>query len=157
MACQRCRELPGAHGDKQVGTHHLFMSPGRAKESIDTPEQFRIFAEHLTPYKTKPWTWIVDCRGMTMAHYTNFFFVRTMANLLSTEHDQTLQEIWVLNPTKPIRAILAMLSMTRLVRKVRLCKSNRLEMLGQLKGPIPVVDWTIQVAGLPITEPLPPT
>jgi hypothetical protein len=156
MACKRCKELPGAHGDRQVGQHHLFMSPARAKESIDTPEEFRVFAEHITPFKTKPWTWIVDCRGLTMAHYTNIFFVRNMANLLATEHDETLQEIWILNPTKLARAILALVTKTRLVSKVRLCKGDRLELLSQLKGPIPVVDWTIQVAGLPITEPLPP-
>lgn len=157
MACQRCREVPGSHSVTLVGDHHLFMAPARAKESIDTEEEFRVFSEHLAPFKTKPWTWIFDCRDMTFSHYTNTLFIRCMTHLLSTEHDQRLQEIWVLNPGYLVGGVLAIvqaLSADRLVQKVKLCKTDRLELLNQLKGPRAVVDWVIRVSSLPTSEPL---
>lgn len=146
--CIRCRERPGAHSFTPVllsgGCTYIYTAPAQA-EHITTPEQFAIFKAHLEPYRTKHWVWIMDCCGMSTAHYMNTTFSRLMMTCLATEHADSLQVVWILNAGFLMHGSIAFLQ-TFLPGQTM--QKLQMKEVAELEGvaPKPLRDW-LTVAG----------
>ena len=141
--CSRCKERPGAHSFVPVllsgGCTYIYTAPARA-EHITTPEQFAVFKTHLEPLRATRWIWIMDCRDMTTAHYTNTTFTHLMMTCLATEHEDSLQDIWILNAGFLIHGSVAFLRTFlpgQTMQKLRVTKVADLEHV----APTPLQEW----------------
>lgn len=105
------------------GADVIYTAPAQA-DLITTDEHFAEFKTHMDPYQQRPWIWIFDCRGMTSAHYTNIRFCRALYKVLTTEHKESLQAVWILNINTWMRAVLSLFHLT----KVSVLPAERLEL-----------------------------
>jgi hypothetical protein len=115
-----------------IGEHQgatvIYTNPARA-DPIRGDAAFAGFKSLLDPYRSRPWIWVFDCRGMTAAHALNLDFVRRLSRALDSEHAASLQRVWILNINTWIRGILQVFP----TQKVRSLSSDRLETLVTLQ------------------------
>ena len=114
-------------GEHKGGTV-VYTNPARA-DPIRGEAGFAGFKSLLDPYRSRPWVWVFDCRGMTAAHALNLDFVRRLSRVLDSEHAGSLQRVWILNMNSWIRGILQLFP----THKVRTLGSDRLEALVTLQ------------------------
>jgi hypothetical protein len=109
-----------------IGDHHgaavIYTNPARA-DPIRGDAAFAGFKSLLDRYRTRPWVWVFDCRGMTAAHALNLDFVRRLSRTLDSEHGTSLQRVWILNMNAWLRGILQLFP----TKKVQSLGSDRLE------------------------------
>lgn len=122
----------GRYSFDVIGEHQgaaiLYTNPARA-DPIRGDAGFAGFKALLEPYRTRPWIWLFDCRGMTAAHALNVEFVKRLSRTLDSEHAGSLQRVWILNMNSWLRGILALFSS----QKVRALTTDRLETLVTLQ------------------------
>jgi hypothetical protein len=106
----------------------IYTNPARA-DPIRGDAAFAGFKSLLDPYRSRPWIWVFDCRGMTATHALNIDFVRRLSRTLDSEHATSLQRVWILNINTWIRGILQLFP----TQKVRSLPSDRLETLVTLQ------------------------
>lgn len=115
-----------------IGEHQgatvIYTNPARA-DPIRGDAAFAGFKSLLDPYRSRPWIWVFDCRGMTASHALNLDFVKRLSRTLESEHATSLQRVWILNMNTWIRGILQLFP----TQKVRSLSSERLETLVTLQ------------------------
>lgn len=115
-----------------IGEHQgatvIYTNPARA-DPIRGDAGFAGFKALLDPYRTRPWIWLFDCRGMTATHALNMDFVKRLSRTLDSEHAGSLQRVWILNMNSWLRGILTLFPS----QKVRTLTSDRLETLVTLQ------------------------
>jgi hypothetical protein len=116
-----------------IGEHQgstlIYTNPARA-DPIRGDAAFVGFKSLLDPYRNRPWIWVFDCRGMSVAHALNLDFVRRLSRTLDSEHAASLQHVWILNMNSWLRGILQLFPS----QKVRSLPSDRLETLVTLQN-----------------------
>jgi hypothetical protein len=115
-------------GSTNKGASVIYTNPARA-DPIRGEAAFQGFKSLLDPYRSRPWVWVFDCRGMTAAHALNIDFVRRLSRVLESEHTESLQRVWILNMNNWIRGILQIFP----TQKVRALPNDRLEVLVTLQ------------------------
>jgi hypothetical protein len=115
-------------GTTNKGVDVIYTNPARA-DPIRGETGFAGFKSLLDPYRSRPWVWIFDCRGMTATHALNIDFVRRLSRVLESEHADSLQRVWILNMNSWIRGILQLFP----THKVRALSNDRLEVLVTLQ------------------------
>ena len=112
---------------RSIGQHEaadiMYTAPAQA-DLITADEHFAGFKARMDPYRTRKWIWILDCRGMTSAHFMTLHLCRTLYKVLTTEHVESLQAVWVLNINPWVRAMLSLFHLT----KVSVLPTERLEL-----------------------------
>lgn len=130
----------GVHGDGRTAV--LYTSPANA-DPITTDADIAGFKSLLDSYRDQPWIWVFDCRGMTLAHYTNMRFCRALHHILTTEHSSSLQAVWILNINTWLRGVLGFFPMNKAV----VLPAERLELFVEMQRvgtPSALVDRLLQ-------------
>lgn len=105
----------------------LYYTAPALLPKVRTDEDFARLKAHLDRIKGK-WIWIVDCSGLTLDYCTNIRYVQRLAEILRTEHVNTLQDTWMLHVNTWVRGLL-----TLFATEVTHLSSDRLELFVQLQ------------------------
>ena len=110
MACPQCKINPKAHCfvnfARKDATRYFYTGNSKEVERIDTPEKIGYFLSHIEQTRGTPWVWVIDCAGMKSKEISNDFRT-SLVNIISKEHNQTLQSLFFINTTLWMRIILA--------------------------------------------------
>ena len=113
MACPKCIENPESHSFTQFGkfgdANLIYTSPARALDYKESEEKIVNFKKHMDTALGAPWIWVFDCGGMQMKHFSSMNYTRRLAQILTNEHENYLQAIWIIRPNAWIKTTLKFL------------------------------------------------
>jgi len=137
---------------------YYYISAARAIDYKETEKTYSYFKSHIESASHNKWISIIDCAGMKQRHYSSIGLIHKVVKLLTTEHKDKLEKIWILHPNSWVRATLAIVKpflSKETQAKIRIFDSNKLILYTDLekagltgKGLL----WLISVFGL---EPVP--
>ena len=141
MTCPICAKIPEAHTFVNIGTLQnitlIYSSPARSRDYKESDAQFENMRIHLNSMKTGPWIWLFDCRGMQLKHAASVGFAQKLGKLLSDEHSNVLQGIYILHPNTWMKAtIKVMKTMFKesMFKKLHLLEGEKLELYVKLES-----------------------
>lgn len=112
-----------------LGSHQgitlVYTAPAKG-DLIRTTAELTGFLDLLRPHASSPWIWIVDCAGMTTAHYTNLEMCQRVYELLKTEYQQTLRGLWLMRTNTWMKGLLKIFKMPVPIQHL---PKDRLELL----------------------------
>ena len=115
MPCSICPQSK-IHSFERIGTladgktNIFYSSPRRIQISNEPPEQYiKNISEHLKESLPNPWIWIFDGKDMPAGSMISASTGRRIADIVQNEYATTLQKIYVVNPTTPMRLFLGVL------------------------------------------------
>ena len=136
MACPACT----IHSFEQFGTLQnsalFYTAPAKSTDFRETGERLTDFKLHLDTAKAAPWIWVFDCGNMGSKHSAPLSFAQGIAKILATEHEDLLQDIWILRPNLWFSIVLKGLKLfirSPLFDKVRLIEGSSLDIYEFLK------------------------
>ena len=136
MTCPACT----LHSFEPFGTLHnsalFYTSPAKSKDFRETEERLRDFKIHLDTAKSGSWIWVFDCGNMGPEHKLSISFAQGVAKILATEHEDLLQDIWILRPNLWFSIVLKGLKLfirSPLFDKVHLIEGSSLDIYEFLK------------------------
>ena len=114
MSCAKCEQNPKAHSFQKFGQKddvaYWYTAPVDAIEKIDSVEKYEALKKHMDIAKGDAhWIWVFNCTDMCTQHHTPLKFMQLLVKSLSTEHSDSLKEIWFINPNMWIRTTIQVL------------------------------------------------
>jgi len=89
---------------------YWYTAPGDAEETIDNIEKYEGLKIHISATREDPyWIWVFNCTDMNTHHNTPLKFMQLLVKSLSTEHKDSLKEVWFVNPNVWIRTTIQVL------------------------------------------------
>jgi hypothetical protein len=165
MACPKCVKIPESHSFTYFGKHgdaNLFLTvPARVLDYTESEEKIVNFKKHIDTAKGTPWIWVFDCGNMQMKHHSSLNYTQRLAQILSTEHEDILKEIWIMRPNTWMRTTLKFLKAilkSGIFNKIKLFEGEKLELYvgleknGLMGKPL---QWLGSVITLKPEQPLP--
>ena len=159
MTCPRCQLVPDAHSFNYFGTtndiKYYYTSPARARDYKETPETLSYYKTHINAAKVGKWTWVIDCEGMQIKHYSSMEIIKSMIKLLLDEHKGYLVKICIIHPNTWIKTALTVMRpflKKETIDKIQVIEGDKMELLVGLeklgiKGT--AINWLISVFSLP--------
>lgn len=112
-----------------LGVHQgvtlVYTAPAKG-DLLRTTAELTGFLDLLRQHAATPWIWIVDCVGMTTAHYTNLEMCQRVYELLTTEYQQTLRGLWLMHSNAWMKGLLKIFKMPVPIQHL---PKDRLELL----------------------------
>jgi hypothetical protein len=140
MACEKCQINPEAHSftpfGQLNGANLFYTSPARVLDYMESEEKIFNFKKHLDVARPNNWIWVFDCAFMQMKHFSTLNYTRRLANILVSEHENTLQAILIIRPNTWIRSVLKFLKTlfkSPLLNKVQIIEGEKLELYVNLE------------------------
>jgi hypothetical protein len=119
MTCPRC-QLTGkpAHHFEKVGTFFsndtpvsiFYTNPARTSEHLDAPEAPQWWMAHFESTKPNKWIWVFDCHHTSSNQLMSITSAKRLVNLMYESHRESLQGIYVIQPTWAMKTFLQILS-----------------------------------------------
>lgn len=142
--CHRCTETGGeAHSFYHIGTlghnkktHLYYTKPADATDIDESPEAIAIYLHHFEQTKPHPWIWILDCQGLKTKDFLHSGLGRRITEVVKTTYIDTLQGIYVVNPTWGMKTLLTFI--TPLLSKeskarIHCCNLGLLDVMARLE------------------------
>jgi len=118
--CPRCQLTGGkSHHFERVGTflsstHEaisiFYTNPANTIERSDAPEAPQWWMAHFESTKPNKWIWIFDCHEVSQSQLMSISSAKRLVNLMYESHKNTLQGIYVLQPSWAMRTFLSLLT-----------------------------------------------
>ena len=109
----------------------FYSATAKSSEFREADDRVSDFKLHLDLAKGAPWIWVIDCGTTGTKHSAPLNFTRGVSQILIDEHEDSLQEIWLLRPNAWSSAILKGLKMifrSRLFTKIRIVEGTPLKL-----------------------------
>ena len=108
MECRECAVRPGSHSFQKIGIRDdavvYYTSPARTCSLMDeSDEALANLKCHLDEAKGSKWDLILDCEFMRVRHQTSREYTEKIVAILTTEHAEWLQNVWIIHPNIWIR------------------------------------------------------
>jgi hypothetical protein len=129
------------------GATRLIYSAPALIPAIRTEADFLILHTMMYAHR-EPWTWLIDCRGMKMAHLPSMTYIQKIAKSLMNEHYDRLAHVIMLNVPPFVRSVLTMFGE---LPKVRFANATATDLHG-LGLPYSARDWILSRSLLPARE-----
>lgn len=119
MTCPRCQLTGGrSHHFEKVGTFLsndtpvciFYTNPALSTEVIDAPEVPQWWMAHFEATKPNKWIWIFDCQNTSSGQLMSIPSAKRLVSLMYESHKDTLQGIYVIQPTWAMKTFLQILS-----------------------------------------------
>jgi hypothetical protein len=133
-----------AHSFERIGTladgktSIFYSSPRRIKLCNESPEQYiKNISEHLKESLPNPWIWIFDGKDMPPGSMVGASTGRRIADIIQNEYATTLQIIYVVNPTTPMRLLLGAIRpflKKEANARIYMCSLGLIEVVNKLQG-----------------------
>jgi hypothetical protein len=117
--CPRCQLMGGkSHHFENLGTFLLadkpvsifYTNPARTVESADAPEAPQWWMSHFESTKPNKWIWIFDCQHTSSSQMMSIQSAKRLVSLMYEVHKDTLQGIYVVQPSWSIKTFLQILT-----------------------------------------------
>jgi len=144
MPCSICSTNMVAHSFERIGTladgktNIFYSSPRRIKVCNEPPEQYiSNISEHLKESLPNRWIWIFDGKDMPSGSMISASTARRIADIVQNEYATTLQIIYVVNPTTPMRLLLGAIRpflKKEANARIYMCSLGLIEVINKLQG-----------------------
>ncbi len=108
--CPICKADPTSHSlTKLTETDNIvyyYTCPAKATKYNDREGILSHYDGEFTQKGSKPWIWVFDCSGFDMRHASEIRLAIDMAKLITYAHGDSLQKIYVINPTAFIHIVI---------------------------------------------------
>jgi hypothetical protein len=142
--CERCRITNGkAHSFIKMGTlknsetNIFYTAPSKCLEPEDSPEAIAYYMAHFEETRPNKWIWIFDCQGMKTKDLIKSGVAKKLAELVQKTYFDTLQSIYIVNPTWQIKTLLTFLTPFLLKEtrsRIHLCSNGILDTIHKLES-----------------------
>lgn len=118
-SCPRCQLTGGkSHHFEKVGTFLsnytpvsiFYTNPARTVEHLDAPEAPQWWMSHFESTKPNKWIWVFDCQQTSNGQLMSIQSSKRLVNLMYESHKNTLQGIYVVQPTWAMKTFLQILT-----------------------------------------------
>ena len=112
MPCLKCLEKPDYHSFKKFGMLQnksiFYTAPAKTDDYNEDGTKLANIKIHVKEdTEGKPWVWVLDCKNMGLANYTEMSFNIGLLQLLGETN--TLDNVWIINPNIWIRTTIVFL------------------------------------------------
>jgi len=138
--CPLCKLHPGSHSFSRFGDLNgaalFYTAPSESTDFRESDERLADFRMHLAEASGIAWIWVFDCGNMEAKHSTPVAFAVGLARVLIAEHEDTLQEIWILRSNMWLYSIIKVfqkLFTSKLLNRIRFMEDSVAELYTDLK------------------------
>jgi hypothetical protein len=119
--CPRCMLTGGkSHHFEKLGTFTapqaaspvsiFYTNPAQTIEVLDAPEAPQWWMAHFEATRPNKWIWIFDCQHTSNSQLMSIQSAKRLMNIMYETHKDTLQGIYVLQPSWAMKTFLQILS-----------------------------------------------